>query len=117
MSVAQSHLVTLLVWVILTAAVLCLRPWRSGRSGQRETRFDRFALLVLDLFVSAFLAVFVLALAVFGVGAILWPTAEGQRPASPEEYFSLGVALLLGAILCFRAVQRGVRRPARRPQI
>jgi hypothetical protein len=67
MSAAQSQVVNLLVLVILTAYVLYLRPWRRGRSRARGTRFDRFALLVLDLFVGAFLAVFVVALAVFGV--------------------------------------------------
>jgi hypothetical protein len=116
MSAAQSQVVNLLVLVILTAYVLCLRPWRRGRSRARGTRFDHFALLVLDLFVGAFLAVFVVALPVFGVGAELWPTVEGRRPASAEEYISLAVLLLLVAILCLRTVRRWMRRPARRPQ-
>lgn len=117
MSVAQSQMVNLLVLAILTAYVLYLRPWRRGRSRERETRFDRVALRVLDLLIGAFLTVFVLAWVVFGVGAVLWPTVEGQRPASAEEYVSLAVLLLLGAILCFRAAHRWVRRHARTPQV
>jgi hypothetical protein len=116
MSAAQSQVVNLLVLGILIAYVLYLPPWRRGRSRARGTRFDRFALL-LDHFGGAFLAGFLVALAVFGVGAVLWPTVEGQRPASAEEYISLAGLLLLAAILCLRAVQRWVRRPARRPQL